>query len=529
MNSKLYNFLFQVAIKLQQQTGSSPDQSGERSIWQIQRYFLSMNNVSANGNVSLASANYTELRAIKFTVYLLICLFSVTGNTLVILSVVIFKRLKTVPNIFIANLAACDLVTTLSSIPFDLPSEELGYWPYGEALCKILWPLATFSTTSAAFTLVSISADRYGALCHPLNFRYKITRRKCTFVMCFVYILAVLAVLPYLVFLRLFPPDGPNGLPQCGEDWPEFRLRKSYTVFLFTIQYGLPLVIMSYIYFKLGCLLQKNTRKAEIMSSEKNPPQRKISQYLTANASNPPQRKISQYSTTSASSQSSLQRRKEKNDKTVKMFFVIVMIFLVFMLPNQILWLLYDFGNSQDLLDHIDLVAFVCRAFTYTNSVLNYLVYGACNTSFRRAFKAIIRCKCGKTHQREAIRTRRMTRERLFSEVTTRTRSPPIKRESPIRDHVNRCKKLESSETMEGSLNSDLSPTLPGISGNRYSKRDSNGSISTKLDENHYKRMKILTNSLGNTGQCNGKEKNVNINNNIQIFTFEDDARETKL
>ncbi|XP_020892976.1 neuropeptide FF receptor 1 [Exaiptasia diaphana] len=480
-----------------------------------------MNNLTekANGNVSFAATNYNELRVIKFIIYLLICLFSVTGNTLVILSVIFFKRLKTVPNIFIANLAACDLVTTLSSIPFDLPAEELGYWPYGEAMCKILWPLATFTTTSAAFTLVSISADRYGALCHPLNFRYKITRRKCAFVMGFVYFLAALAVSPYLVFLRLFPPDGPDGLPQCGEDWPELQLRKSYTVFLFAIQYGIPLVIMTYIYFRLGCLLQKNTRKAGEMSSKKNPPQRKISQY----------------STTSGSSQCSLQRRKEQNDKTVKMFFVIVMIFLVFMLPNQILWILYDFGNSQELFDHIDLVAFVCRAFTYTNSVLNALVYGACNISFRRAFKAIIRCKCGKSHQREDMRSRSIKKGRFSEMNSTRTRSPPIARDSPKRTCNTRFKKTDSCESIEGSFNSDTNPTSPGNSLNKYYKTDLNGSISTKRlikhDDRDYKSMREKkTNSVDNKGQCNGiaKEKYVNINNNIQIFTFED-SKETKL
>lgn len=483
-----------------------------------------MNSTRESNESSLLMAADTELRAAKFTVYVIIFLFSLTGNTLVILSVILFKRLKTVPNIFIANLAACDLVTTVSSIPFDLPAEELGYWPYGAFMCKILWPLATFSTTSAVFTLLAISADRYGALLHPLNFRYKITRRKCSFVMCFVYFLAATAVSPYLVFLKLFPPEEPGLMPQCGEDWPELRLRKSYTVFLFVIQYGIPLVIMCYIYIRLGCLLQQNTRKASAMSLEKKPLQS-------------PHRKISQFSTNSGSSlrnrQSSMQRRKEQNDKTVKMFLVIVMIFLVFMLPNQILWILYDFGNSQGLNDHINLIAFVCRAFTYTNSVLNALVYGAWNNNFRRAFKAIIHCKCGRKHQRELMRSQTMTHGRVVSEINSRTATnrSPSKLSSPKR--TNAYRKPDSFDTNECSSNSDNTSALPVCNG-QSTGTPKNGNVSPEMktarinDYNTLEKTNSVQAGKDFVNSNSNKEKNFNINNNIQIFTF-DRSRESTL
>lgn len=480
-----------------------------------------MNSTIVN-NQSLPFENpHPELRAIKYTVYVFIFVFSVTGNTLVILTVILFQRLKTVPNIFIANLAACDLVTTISSIPFDLPAEELGYWPYGEFMCKILWPLATFSSTSAVFTLLAISADRYGALLHPLNFRYKITRRKCVFVICFVYFLAAVVVLPYLVFLKLFPPEKPGLMPQCGEDWPEMGLRKSYTVFLFVIQYGIPLIAMSYIYVRLGCLLQQNTRHAREMSLENKPLQ-------------PPHRKISQLSTNSGSSaasqyRSSLQRRKEQNDRTVKMFFVIVLIFVIFMLPNQILWLLYDFGNSQELNDHIDLVAFICRAFTYTNSVLNATVYGACNISFRRAFKAIMYCKCGRNHQREMMRSQTMSQGRMSDINYNRAAiyRSPTRPNSPKRGCTSPYRKPELSDSIEGSSRSaDSTPTvLAACNGTKRPVHHdcvSPKKTALKTDSRTAEKDPIQDSN------ATSKEKMVNINNNVQIFTF-DESKETKL
>ncbi|EDO42556.1 predicted protein, partial [Nematostella vectensis] len=282
-------------------------------------------------------------------VYLLILLCSASGNTLVILSVVLFRRMKTVPNMFIANLAACDFVTTVSSIPFDLAADELGYWPYGAIMCKLLWPLATFTTVAAVLTLLAISVDRYIALLYPLNIKYRITKRRFYIIMVIVYVVSAWAILPYMIFQEYQPGDGAGTLPQCGEEWPDFSYRKAYTVFLFCLQYGVPLPLMIFIYTKLGMSTDSRTR--------------------------------------------SLNKRRQQNSKTVKMFLLIVTIFLLFMLPNQILWLLFDFGNSEYLLAHLDLIAFTCRAFTYTNSVLNAAIYGACNGSFRNAFACTLKCK----------------------------------------------------------------------------------------------------------------------------------------
>lgn len=399
--------------------------------------------MSNDGNNSTLVLETNELGIIKMSVYLLIMLFSITGNTLVILSVLLFQRLKTVPNIFIANLAACDFITTVSSIPFDLGYEDLGYWPYGGFMCKVLWPLATFSTTAAVFTLLSISGDRYGALLHPLNFGNKITKKKCFVIIVLGYVLASVAVIPYIVFLKYHPQ--PADAPQCSEEWPDLKYRKAYTVFLFSIQYAIPLPIMAYIYIRLGLLLYDSTRVVNKLSGEKTP--------LSATHD----RKISQISNNSFSSsninrtQRSIQRRKEQNEKTVKMFLLIVAIFLIFMLPNQILWILYDFGDPELLSTHIDVVAFICRAFTYTNSVLNAIIYGACNNSFRMAFKSILRCRCGKRHQRDLKRSLSINQGRRSTSTISRRKTHG---NHPHRRKIVWHSKPDSSETVEGTSNS---------------------------------------------------------------------------
>jgi len=344
-------------------------------------------------NATDETPSLVDLRVPRYCVFVLIFLFSVTGNTLVILTVVLLRKMKTVPMLFTANLAACDLITTVSSITFDLPEYELGYWPYGGVLCKIIWPLATFSTNAAALTLVAISVDRYISIICPLNLQYRITKGKCLKIIASIHIVSALAVVPYVVILKY--NESPEGAI-CDEDWPDgYSLDKVYTVVLFVLQYGLPVIVMSTVYTWIGLKLCKNTGKAAELSTGKT----KRSRSATSGSGQ------ALLQTTADKAINSLQKRKMQNEKTAKMFLVIVVIFLIFMMPHQLLWLSYEYAShTKGFKRNQELIVFLCRAFTYTNSVLNAIIYGVCNRNFRRGFLSIVKCQCSKAHQRDQER-----------------------------------------------------------------------------------------------------------------------------
>lgn len=344
------------------------------------------NSTSTPTNTVDGNSLVLELRIVKFCVFVLIFVFSFGGNTVVILSVALFQRMKTVPNMFIANLAICDLITTITSIPFDLIQDEFKYFPFGSVTCKSLWPLATVSNNSACFTLLAISLDRYFAIIHPLNFNYRLTRRRCLFTIVLIHFLSVIAVLPYIINLNYNKETR-----VCGEEWSKIIYRKLYTIFLFLIQYGIPLVIMSGVYLKLGSVLFKSQKEVSKLCCENAPASQQNGHCKTIMKE--------QFNKNT----DSLQRRRLQSRKTVKMFLLIVIIFLIFMQPNQLFWLWVDFGSPGEF--NFNLVSFICRAFTYTNSVLNPVIYGICNTAFREAFAAILRCRCAARHERDSKRT----------------------------------------------------------------------------------------------------------------------------
>ena len=103
-----------------------------------------------------------EFKTLKVFLYCTILAFSSLGNGLVFLLISCNRRLRQgSSNRLLLNLSACDFLTPLLGIPFDLVLEERGYvWPYGEFMCHALWPASTFTATASALTLAAISLDR---------------------------------------------------------------------------------------------------------------------------------------------------------------------------------------------------------------------------------------------------------------------------------------------------------------------------------------------------------------------------------
>lgn len=75
--------------------------------------------------------------SIKICVYSLMILLSVIGNILIILVVAKNKRMRTTTNFYIVNLAASDLLVTLSCTWVNLVNDLSEGWILGSFFCKV--------------------------------------------------------------------------------------------------------------------------------------------------------------------------------------------------------------------------------------------------------------------------------------------------------------------------------------------------------------------------------------------------------
>ena len=195
----------------------------------------------------------SEFRTAKITLYCLIWILSCIGNSLVIIVIIGARDMRTPSNLLILNLALCDFITPALAIPFDFALEEKNYiWPFGRAMCKVLWPFQTASSTSSSLTLAAVSVDRFRTLVTP--FARRTTFRQVLLCLFAMHVFSIGLCVPYSLAL-----DYDKSKRSCDEIWSNMHYGQTYTVILCLCGYVLPLITMAIAYR----LIYRSLRLAE--------------------------------------------------------------------------------------------------------------------------------------------------------------------------------------------------------------------------------------------------------------------------
>ncbi|XP_070844146.1 trace amine-associated receptor 1-like [Chaetodon trifascialis] len=181
------------------------------------------------------------------------CIVTICGNLLVVISIIYFKQLHTSTNSLILSLAVADLLVGVVAFPYTM-GFSVNLCLYSEHLfCKVL---ETFDITLSAVSLLNlccISIDRYYAVCHPLTYRTKIN----------VHVVVTMILLSWSVSLFLA-----TGLVMAGLNKDECKETCSIDVQLATIlgllcSFYLPVTLMLCIYLKIFLVAQRQVRSIQ--------------------------------------------------------------------------------------------------------------------------------------------------------------------------------------------------------------------------------------------------------------------------
>ncbi|XP_028397591.1 neuropeptide FF receptor 2-like [Dendronephthya gigantea] len=280
----------------------------------------------------------------KYSIYCIIFLISLIGNTMVCFVICRRMKVKTVTNYFIMNLAVSDLLYTLC-IPFDVYATVNDAWPYGAIMCRVLYPAQTATITVSGFTLTALSVTRFWAVLKPL--RRQLSVKQASSVIALLWVLATSTVIPYIIYLKL---EG-----TCEEEWPHHEQRRIYTASLFVIQYAVPLFIITVCYISIALELTKGQAK-------------------TAN-------------------RTLAKARGKEARKVIKMLVIVTLVFAFLTLPSSIMWMWLDFGNAVvDKFPNFWDVMDVLNVLDFLNCASNPIIYSFCNESFSREFRRQLGC-----------------------------------------------------------------------------------------------------------------------------------------
>ena len=337
-----------------------------------------LSNVSINSTVypTLSSRSryisepfgMTVTRLFLFGVLFLIALI---GNFFVFTASVRNRRLRTYSYCLIMNLAISDFLSILG-VPFLLVNEQLQpTWIYGSFLCRFINPSQVVCGLVTTNVHVAIAMDRYFSIVHPLRHNpfCRSHSHKGLMVVAIIWILAVICSTPAYIFRKLFTVVSTSGvaLEFCIETFPpmgqlKYSWRHVYSVFLFVVNYLIPISFSTMLYGNIVVYL----KKSELNRKKSG---RKISQSLRS------------------------EPRVDKNTTYVErrfifMAIIIIVIFFFCYLPYQIVFLLSEFDRGVEW-PYFRILFNVVYFITWIPNAVNPICYGAMDQQYAKAFRII--------------------------------------------------------------------------------------------------------------------------------------------
>ncbi|XP_072319735.1 5-hydroxytryptamine receptor 4 [Eucyclogobius newberryi] len=318
---------------------------------------------------SLNSSNLVELdscstfrsrtsRVFLYTFLSLAIVCTVVGNSLVVLSIAYFKRLRSPTNSFVMSLAVADCLVGLVVMPYSMVRTIDGCWLFGPLFCQIHSSLDVMLCTASIFHLSCIAFDRYYAVCNPLCYASKMSNNRVVslIVICWVFP-SFISVGPVTLELHVASTD-----VQMPEDGCVFVVNQVYAVVASVVSFYLPMLIMLLAYWKIYKVAKRQARQISAMESQ----------------------------TVKDTSKKQRHRNAMKRErKAAKILGIVMGVFLLFWMPFFTVNVVDPFIGYRTGVVVWDVFLWL----GYLNSSLNPFLYGLFNRSFRRAFLMFIGCR----------------------------------------------------------------------------------------------------------------------------------------
>ncbi|XP_042529238.1 neuromedin-B receptor [Dipodomys spectabilis] len=300
------------------------------------------------------------VRCVIPSVYLVIVTVGLLGNVVLMKIFITNSAMRSVPNIFISNLAAGDLLLLLTCVPVDASRYFFDEWVFGKVGCKLIPAIQLTSVGVSVFTLTALSADRYRAIVNPMDMQTSGAVLWTCLKAGGIWAISVLLAVPEAVFSELARIGSlDNGsfvacipYPQTDELHP-----KIHSVLIFLVYFLIPLAIISIYYYHIAKTLIKS---AHNLPGEYNEHTKK---------------------------------QMETRKRLAKIVLVFVGCFVFCWFPNHILYMYRSFNYKEidPSLGHM-IVTLVARVLSFSNSCVNPFALYLLSESFRKHFNSQLCC-----------------------------------------------------------------------------------------------------------------------------------------
>lgn len=312
--------------------------------------------MAAPYNGSNITANYTNqfvqppwrvaLWSVAYSAVLAVAVF---GNLIVIWIILAHKRMRTVTNYFLLNLAFSDASMAAFNTLINFIYAAHGEWYFGEAYCKFHNFFPVTSVFASIYSMTAIAVDRYMAIIHPLKPR--LSAKATIGVIVCIWSLAVVLAFPLCYFstIRTVP-----GRTICYVAWP----RKTddpfmYHIIVTVLVYVLPLVVMGINYTIVGVTLWGGEIPGD--------------------------------------SSDNYHGQLRAKRKVVKMMIIVVVTFALCWLPYHVYFIVTGLNKHLNKWKYIQQVYLSVLWLAMSSTMYNPIIYCCLNSRFRAGFKRAFR------------------------------------------------------------------------------------------------------------------------------------------
>lgn len=291
---------------------------------------------------------------ILITAYAILICISLFGNSIVCYVIMRNRRMYTVTNFFIANMAISDLFVTCLNVPFTIARNVLDEWPFGDFICHLVNFSLMISVYVSTFTLTAIALDRQYVLLYPLKPR--ITKRTGIVILVLIWVISFFLSLPYGIYTEVTEVSFVSRfVKRCRAVFPEPKAEFEMTLTLTTtiIQYFIPLTIIGFSYGRIVRKLWRRTHLGAVTHSQ----------------------------------QRSQNRAKRKS---IKLLITVVVIFALCWMPLNLYHILTDFHPDATVFRYDSTVFFVFHWIAISSTCYNPFVYCWMNESFRKEVNSCV-------------------------------------------------------------------------------------------------------------------------------------------
>ncbi|XP_051507180.1 5-hydroxytryptamine receptor 1D [Myxocyprinus asiaticus] len=190
------------------------------------------------------------------TLMVLMSVAAAMGNVLVIVIVAATKTFHTVTSVLIINLAICDFLVGIGVMPFVAVSIINNGWISCNHLCMYVGYTSSVYCTASVLTLAAIALDRYFSIVDCLKYSSSCTIWRTSMAVLWIWLQAMVTSCPPLLGWSNVSFVAP--MFSCAVNWAKSL---SYTVFMSTLSFFLPAMVILFCYVKIVRVARHHARR----------------------------------------------------------------------------------------------------------------------------------------------------------------------------------------------------------------------------------------------------------------------------